>query len=97
MLPHYYKATANLAYEPSMEELEINHARGYFSKEDFATTPCAHQAAPDATKCPQRNAAEIWRKQQRWKELEGKEPSSCSRQEIMLCCVIRPNKITKQK
>ena len=39
----------------------MNHARRYVSKEDFATALCAHKAALDATKSPQRDAAEIWR------------------------------------
>ena len=44
--------TASLGYQLAIEMLKINHARGYFSKEDFATAPCAHQAALDATKSP---------------------------------------------
>mmetsp|Transcript_18001 Transcript_18001/g.30398 ORF Transcript_18001/g.30398 Transcript_18001/m.30398 type:complete len:147 (+) Transcript_18001:575-1015(+) len=56
---------ASLGYELSMEMLKANHARGYVSKEDFATALRAHQAALDATKSPQRETAEKWEKE--WK------------------------------
>jgi hypothetical protein len=48
---------SSLGYVKSMEMLKANYARWYVSKEDFATALRAHQAAIDATKSPQREAA----------------------------------------
>jgi hypothetical protein len=49
---------ANLGYDGSMKALREFYKGGWVTKEDFATTLRAHQAAVDATKSPQREAAE---------------------------------------
>jgi hypothetical protein len=49
---------ANLGYDGSMKRLRQCYQGGWVSKEDFAATLRAHQAAVDATKSPQREAAE---------------------------------------
>ena len=49
---------ANLGHDGSIRELKNCYMNGYVSKEDFATALRAHQAAVDATKSPQRDAAE---------------------------------------
>jgi len=48
---------ANLGHDGSIRELKNCYMNGYVSKEDFATALRAHQAAVDATKSPQRDAA----------------------------------------
>jgi len=55
----------NLGHEPSIEMLKANYTKGNVSKADFAAALRAHQAALDATKSPQREAAEKWEKQQK--------------------------------
>jgi hypothetical protein len=49
---------ANLGCNKSVGTLTNCYANGYVSKEDFAAALRAHQAAVDATKSPQREAAE---------------------------------------
>ena len=49
---------ANLGYDDSIQELKKCYAHGLVSKEDFAAALRAHQAAVDATKSPQREAAQ---------------------------------------
>jgi hypothetical protein len=49
---------ANLGYDKSIQALKKCYANGDVSKEDFAAALRAHQAAVDATKSPQREAAE---------------------------------------
>lgn len=49
---------ANLGYDDSTKVLMECYANGVVSKEDFAAALRAHQAAVDATKSPQREAAE---------------------------------------
>ncbi|KAK1737383.1 hypothetical protein QTG54_011669 [Skeletonema marinoi] len=56
---------ASLGHEPSIEMLKANYTKGNVSKADFAAALRAHQAAIDATKSPQREAAEKWEKQQK--------------------------------
>jgi hypothetical protein len=53
---------AKLGYDNSIELLRKFHAGGVVSKEDFASALRAHQAAVDATKSPQREEAEVFRK-----------------------------------
>ena len=49
---------ANLGDDASLNELKKGYRCGVVSKEDFAAALRAHQAAVDATKSPQRDAAE---------------------------------------
>jgi TPR repeat protein len=49
---------ANLGQDDAIEVLRGEYARGTISKENFAAALRAHQAAVDATKSPQREAAE---------------------------------------
>jgi hypothetical protein len=49
---------ANLGHDGSLKSLKDGFQRGLMSKEDFAAALRAHQAAVDATKSPQREAAE---------------------------------------
>uniref|UniRef100_A0A7S1CRA6 Sel1 repeat family protein n=1 Tax=Skeletonema marinoi TaxID=267567 RepID=A0A7S1CRA6_9STRA len=49
---------ANLGYDDSIQRLKESYKDGLVSKEDFAGALRAHQAAIDATKSPQREAAE---------------------------------------
>ena len=58
----HFIIAANLGYGGSIEKLKKCYARGMVSKEDFAAVLRAHQAAVDATKSPQRDAAEAARK-----------------------------------
>eukprot|EP00984_Skeletonema_dohrnii_P025080 scaffold14195_cov155-Skeletonema_dohrnii-CCMP3373.AAC.27 len=48
---------ANLGHDDSIQALKGCYANGLVSKEDFAAALRAHQAAVDATKSPQREAA----------------------------------------
>jgi TPR repeat protein len=54
---------ANLGDDESIESLKEFYAHGAVSKENFAAALRAHQAAVDATKSPQRDAAEAAKKQ----------------------------------
>ena len=49
---------ANLGDDDSIQTLKGCYARGEVSKEEFAAALRAHYAAVDATKSPQREAAE---------------------------------------
>jgi len=49
---------ANLGYDDSIQRLKESYKDGLVSKEDFAGALRAHQAAIDASKSPQREAAE---------------------------------------
>ena len=51
---------ANLGYDTSLKKLRECYAKGFISKEDFAATLRAHQAALNATKSPQREAGEAF-------------------------------------
>jgi len=57
----HFIIAANLGYDSSLENLKKGYAQGKVSKEDFAAALRAHQAAVDATKSPQRDAAEVFR------------------------------------
>ena len=48
---------AKLGYDDSIKALKVGYAAGRVSKEDFAAALRAHQAAVNATKSPQREAA----------------------------------------
>ena len=52
---------ANLGYDDSLNALKEGFKRGVVIKEDFAAALRGHQAAVDATKSPQREAAEAAR------------------------------------
>ena len=49
---------AKLGYDDSLNALKSCYKDGLISKEDFAAALRGHQAAVDATKSPQREAAE---------------------------------------
>lgn len=49
---------AKLGHDKSMKDLKMGYAMGLVRKEDFAAALRGHQAAVDATKSPQRDAAE---------------------------------------
>ena len=53
---------AKLGYEESMKALWKEFRDGNITKEDLEATLRAHQAAIDATKSPQREAAQAWRR-----------------------------------
>ena len=54
----HYIIAANQGHNHSVEMLKQGYKSGSVSKEDFAAALRAHQAAVDATKSPQRDAAE---------------------------------------
>ena len=56
-LKHFIIA-ANLGHDVSLENVKKAYAARIVSKEDFAAALRGHQAAMDATKSPQREAAE---------------------------------------
>jgi len=56
-LKHFLIA-ANLGHDDSIKMLMDAFRNGLVSKEDLASALRAHQAAADATKSPQRDAAE---------------------------------------
>lgn len=53
---------ANLGDDKAIQALKVFYAGGLVSKDDFAAALRAHQAAVDAMKSPQRDAAELNRK-----------------------------------
>ena len=55
---------ANLGYDRALDEVRVGFEHGYVSKEDYAAALRGHQAAVDATKSEQRDAAEEYYKQQ---------------------------------
>eukprot|EP00984_Skeletonema_dohrnii_P025343 scaffold14465_cov77-Skeletonema_dohrnii-CCMP3373.AAC.5 len=58
----HYIIAAKLGDDDSVGKLKKGYLEGVLSKEDFAAALRAHQAAVDATKSPQRDAAEkAWR------------------------------------
>jgi len=75
---------ANLGNDRSLEELKDCYREGLVSKDDFAAALRVHQAAVDATKSPQREAAELAReelekiKRQREREVVAGNLSSLS-------------------
>eukprot|EP00984_Skeletonema_dohrnii_P034284 scaffold33516_cov111-Skeletonema_dohrnii-CCMP3373.AAC.2 len=59
----HFIIAANLGHDDSIQALKECYKRGgLVSKEDFAAALRAHQAAVDATKSPQRDAAEALKK-----------------------------------
>ena len=56
----HFIIAANLGHDDSIEMLKKFYVSGLVSKEDFAAALRAHQAAVDATKSPQRDAAEAF-------------------------------------
>jgi len=50
---------ANLGFDVSMKALLLSYKNGYITKEEYGATLRVHQAAIDATKSSQREAAEI--------------------------------------
>ena len=57
----HFIIAAKLVYDNSMNSLKNGAYAGLVSEEDFAAALRAHQAAVDATKSPQREAAEAFR------------------------------------
>ena len=57
----HFIIAANLGYDDSIKALKVGYAAGVVSKEEFAAALRAHQAAVDATKSAQREAAEKWK------------------------------------
>ena len=55
---------AKLGYDGALVDLKEGFAQGFVSKEDYAAALRGHQAAVDATKSEQRDAAEEYNKQQ---------------------------------
>mmetsp|Transcript_35527 Transcript_35527/g.72674 ORF Transcript_35527/g.72674 Transcript_35527/m.72674 type:complete len:85 (+) Transcript_35527:2-256(+) len=53
----HFIIAANLGHDDSIQALKECYKYGDVSKEDFAAALRAHQAAVDATKSPQRDAA----------------------------------------
>jgi hypothetical protein len=60
---------ANLGMEAAMKELWSYYSDGSITKEDLDATLRSHQAAVDAMKSEQRDAAEVWQRQVR--EMKG--------------------------
>ena len=58
----HFTIAANLGFDGSLETLKEIYPVGYISKEDYADALRGHQAAVDATKSPQREAAEAAKK-----------------------------------
>ena len=59
----HFIINANLGYEKSMKWLWKHYSEGNITKEDLEATLRTHQAAIDAMKSPQREAAEadsVW-------------------------------------
>jgi len=54
----HFIIAAKLGSDESLAALKQLYEKGFISKEDFATARLAHQGAVDATKSPQREAAE---------------------------------------
>ena len=59
----HFIIAANLGYDDALEEVKKGFMKGFVSKEDYAAALRGHQAAVDATKSPQRDAAEEYHKQ----------------------------------
>ena len=53
----HWVIAANLGHSNSIQALKVCYKHGAVSKEDFAAALRGHQAAVDATKSPQREAA----------------------------------------
>jgi hypothetical protein len=62
----HWTIAANLGHDDSTKRLKDMYAIGIVSKVDFAAALRAHQAAVDATKSPQREAAEAFRQQEKF-------------------------------
>ncbi len=60
----HYIIAAKLGYDEALEGLKVNFGRGLVSKEDYETALRGHQAAVDATKSEQRDAAEDYYKRE---------------------------------
>ena len=54
----HFVIAANLGFDKSLTSLKVGYIDGQVSKEEYAAALRAHQAAVDATKSPQREAAE---------------------------------------
>eukprot|EP00985_Skeletonema_marinoi_P020356 scaffold12078_cov77-Skeletonema_marinoi.AAC.4 len=59
----HFIIAANLGHDGSIQALKGCYKNGFVSKEDFAAALRAHQAAVDAAKSPQRDAAEAFLKE----------------------------------
>ena len=56
----HYIIAANIGHDPAIKYLMEDFKDGFVSKDDLAAALRAHQAAVDATKSPQREAAEYY-------------------------------------
>jgi len=56
----HFIIAANLGYQDSLNELREGYANGHASKEDYAGALRAYQAAAEAAKSPEREAAEAY-------------------------------------
>jgi len=65
----HFIIAANLGYDKSIQSLKLYYQVGVVSKEDFAAALRAHQAAVNATKSPQREAAEEAKQSGRFRPL----------------------------
>ncbi|KAK1733449.1 hypothetical protein QTG54_015864 [Skeletonema marinoi] len=63
---------ANLGCDDSLDALKDGFRRGLVSKDDFAAALRAHQAAVDAIKSPQREAAEAYQKKREDRGLQDR-------------------------
>ncbi len=61
----HFIIAANLGCETSMKELWSEYKDGNITKEELEATLRTHKVAIDATKSPEREAAEAWRQRQR--------------------------------
>jgi len=59
----HFLIAANLGHDNSIQALKKCYKHGFVSKEDFAASLRAHQAAVDAAKSPQRDAADAFLKE----------------------------------
>ncbi len=71
----HFIIAANLGYDDSLQKLKEYYTQGVVSKADFAAALRAYQAALDATRSPQRDAAAAnlpqWKKQAaQWKKVQ---------------------------
>ena len=66
----HFTIAANLGHDESIKALMDNFKDGFVSKDDLAAALRAHQAAADATKSPQREAAEEYLSNQKERGLD---------------------------
>ncbi len=72
----HYIIGANLGHDVSLKRIKHLFVKGIVSKEDYAAALRAHQAAVDATKSAEREAAEAFRERKRESERARERESS---------------------